>query len=165
MDRSMLAFAISAVVVLTTETSYATQKSDGGSKAPRAPQGLSAARSAVTTPASTPAANKKAEAATEPSPVQQVLRRDRLLAAMVSGRLPVGTNLMTVSAGFRDVGQFVGAVNASKNLGIPFHQLKRRMVYDGMSLGLAIQDMRPKSNYRSAARQAEVEASVIVGRP
>jgi hypothetical protein len=161
MERSIMAFAISAVVVLTTETSYATQKGDGGSKVLPAQRSLSASLSRVTPPAT----SKKGEPAPEPSPVQQILRRDPLLAAMVSGRLPVGTNLMTVSAGFRDVGQFVGAVNASRNLGIPFHQLKRRMVYDGMSLGLAIQDMRPKSNYRSAARQAEVEASVIVGRP
>jgi hypothetical protein len=175
MERSMLAFAIAAVVVLTTETSYATLNGTGGAKVLRAPQGASTSRSGVTAPASslarparapgTPAAITKIEPASEPSPVQQVLRRDPLMAAMVSGRLPMGTNLMTVSAGFRDVGEFVGAVNASKNLGIPFHQLKRRMVNDGMTLCLAIQDLRPNSNYRSASRQAEYEASIIVGRP
>jgi hypothetical protein len=99
------------------------------------------------------------------SPVQEALQRDPLLAAMVSGRMPLGTNLMTVSAGFRDVTQFVAAVNASKNLGIPFPHLKRRMVNDGMSLGLAIQDMLPRGDYRSATRQAEKEASAILARP
>jgi hypothetical protein len=97
------------------------------------------------------------------SPVQQQLRRDKTLAAMISGRLPGRTDLMVVSAGFRSMGQFIAAVNASKNLGIPFYQFKRRMVNDGMSLGLAIQDMRPQSDYRCAARLAEDETAAIVG--
>jgi hypothetical protein len=157
MERSMLAFAISAAVVLTTETSYATQSAGGGKTVPTPRDRPASAASTRTT-----GKNTKTP---EPSAVQQALRSDPLLAAMVSGRLPVGTNLMVVAAGFRDITQFVGAVNASKNLGIPFHHLKRRMVNDGMSLGLAIQDMLPRSDYRSATRQAEKEASAIVGRP
>jgi hypothetical protein len=84
---------------------------------------------------------------------------------MVAGRMPLGTNVIAVARGFRDITQFVAAVNASKNLGIPFHHLKRRIVNDGMSLGLAIQDMLPRGDYRSATRQAEKEAAVILERP
>lgn len=96
------------------------------------------------------------------SAVQMKLQQNPSLAGMVSGRLPVGADLMTVSAGFRDLGQFVAAVNASNNLGIPFPQLKRRMVNDGMTLGLAIQDVRPKSQYWSDARRAEDEAARLI---
>jgi hypothetical protein len=161
MHRSMLAFAISTAVVLTTETSYARNQADRGRKAVPADRGGS-----TSVMRATPATRKPAPATRRPAPppsaVQQALRRDPLLAAMVSGRLPAGTNLMMLAAGFGDVRQFVGAVNAAKNLGIPFHHLKRRMVYDGMSLGLAIQDMLPRSDYRSAARLAENEAAAII---
>jgi hypothetical protein len=98
------------------------------------------------------------------SAVQRGLQRDTVLAAEVGSRLPAGTNLMTVSAGFRSLGQFVSAVNASNSLGIPFAQLKRRMVNDGMPLGSAIQDLRPRSDYRTAARRAEDDAVLLVNR-
>ena len=141
MPHSMLAFAISAAVMLTTDTSEAGQSK---SARPAAPVRVTAAK-------------------TSWSPIQQKLRRDTALASRIVRRLPAGTNLMTASAGFRSLGQFVAAVNASNNLGIPFQQFKRRMVNDGMTLGLAIQDMRPKSDYRSAAQRAEDEAATLVG--
>jgi hypothetical protein len=70
---------------------------------------------------------------------------------------------MEVSAGFEDIGQFVAAVNASRTLGIPMHEFKRRMVGDRMPLLLAIQDLRPKSNYRADAMRAEEEARTLIG--
>jgi hypothetical protein len=69
---------------------------------------------------------------------------------------------MAASAGFGDVGQFVAAVSASRTLEIPFGELRRRMVGDRMPLLLAIQDMRPRSNYRQAARRAEQEAAAMI---
>jgi hypothetical protein len=39
----------------------------------------------------------------------------------------------------------------------------RRMVGDGMPLLLAIQDLRPRSNYRLDARRAEEEAAAMLG--
>ncbi len=77
-------------------------------------------------------------------------------------RLPAGVDLMEVSAGFQNLGQFVAAVNASRTLGIPMRDLKRRMVADRMPLLLALQDIRPKSNYRAAARRAEEEAAAMM---
>jgi hypothetical protein len=160
MDHSMLAFAISAAVVLTTETSYDTQKADVARKVVPV-HGAAPAPAPMTAPA----VKRTGVPQRQPSPVQEALQRDPLLAAMVTGRMPLGTNLMMVSAGFRDVTQFVATVNASKNLGIPFHHLKRRIVNDGMSLGLAIQDMIPRGDYRAATRQADIEASAILARP
>ena len=95
------------------------------------------------------------------SPVQMLLQQNAALAGMVTGRLPVGADLMTVSAGFRELREFVATVNASNALGIPFIQLKRRIV-DGMSLGLAIQDVRPRSQYWLDAQRAEEEASRLI---
>jgi hypothetical protein len=96
------------------------------------------------------------------SPVQQKLQRNTNLASKLSSRLPAGTDLMTAAADFRNLGQFVAAVNASSNLDIPFADLKSRMVDDGMSLGQAIQDVRPSADGTLEARRAESTASVLI---
>jgi hypothetical protein len=97
------------------------------------------------------------------SPVQQKLQRNPGLAAKIGGRLPPGTNLLDAASGFRTVGLFAAAVNGSNHSRIPFDQLKRRMAYDGMTLSQALQDVRPKSDYRSQAQRAEHEAAVLIG--
>lgn len=143
-----LVTVVAAAVLLAGQISYAAQTPRG-----KTAQNATAARK--------PTAKK----ATRPlSAVQRRLQRDRVLAAEVGSRLPAGTNLMTVSSGFRSLGQFVSAVNASNSLGIPFAQLKRRMVNDGMPLGSAIQDLRPRSDYRAAASRAEDDAVRLVNR-
>ena len=76
------------------------------------------------------------------SPVQQKLKQNTNLAAKLRSRLPAGTDLMTAAAGFKNLGQFVSAVNASYNHGLSFEGLKTRIVDDGMSLGQAMKDMR-----------------------
>lgn len=105
---------------------------------------------------------RKTVAAAKLSPVQLRLRRDTRLAQAVLSRLPAGADLMALSAGFGDVGQFVAAVSASRTLQISFGELRRRMVADRMPLLLAIQDIRPRSNYRQAARRAEQEAGALL---
>jgi hypothetical protein len=97
------------------------------------------------------------------SPVQQKLQRNTNLASKLQSRLPAGTNLTTAAAGFRNLGQFVAAVNVSNNLGIPFADLKTRMVDQHMSLGQAIQDARPATSGTTVvARHAETEADDMI---
>lgn len=96
------------------------------------------------------------------SPVQQKLERNTNLARKLDGRLPSGMNVIDAAAGFRNLGQFVAAVNVSNNLGIPFSQLKSRMVDDGLSLGQAIQDLRPSADYRTEVQRAERDASIVI---
>jgi hypothetical protein len=155
MRRSILAFAISAIVVVTTESSYAMQYGQA-----IGPRGRDAAKPA---PVKTVQKNGKAARPLTLSPVQRKLQRNPGLAAKIGGRLPPGTNLMSAASGFRTVGQFVSAVNGSNSARIPFAELKRRMAYDGMTLSQAIQDLRPKSDYRSQAQRAETEAAALVG--
>ena len=97
------------------------------------------------------------------SRVQVALQGAPDLAAAVRVRLPAGADLMEVSAGFQSLDQFVAAVNASRTLGIPMRDLRRRMVADRMPLLLALQDLRPRSNYRADARRAEDEAAAMIG--
>ncbi len=160
-------FSVLAIIVLTTESSYAAQRGPGGGT-PVPPSARPAAvkpAPATVKPAPATAVKKNTKPAKPAalSPVQRKLQRNPGLAAKVSGRLPAGTNLMTAASGFRTVAQFVSAVNGSNTTRIPFAELKRRMAYDGMTLSQAIQDVRPKSDYRSQAERAETEAAALVG--
>lgn len=96
------------------------------------------------------------------SPVQQKLLKNTNLASKLEGRLPGTTNVIAAAEGFRNLGQFVAAVNVSNNLGIPFADLKTRMVDDGMSLGQAIQAERNRVDVTTEVRRAERDARIVI---
>ena len=96
------------------------------------------------------------------TPVQEKLKKNTNLASKLTTRLPAGTDVMAASAGFRNLGQFVAAVNVSSNLGIPFDQLKTKMVTDGKSLGQAIQVLKPVSSATIEAQHAEYDARGMI---
>jgi hypothetical protein len=87
------------------------------------------------------------------------------LSARIQPLLPAGTTVSTAAAGFRSQGQFLAAVHVSKNLGIPFDQLKTEMTGTShASLGSAIRDLRPaldnqavKRSVKLAERQARLD--------
>ena len=79
------------------------------------------------------------------SPVQQKLQRNTNLASKLESRLPKGTDLMKAADGFKNLGQFVAAVNASYNHDLDFTKLKTAMVDDGMSLGQAMKAQRTET--------------------
>jgi hypothetical protein len=124
-------------------------------KAPNTAKATKAPKATKTTKTTTPT--------TTLTPVQQKLQRNTNLASKLQSRLPAGTNLMLASEGFRNLGQFVAAVNVSNNLGIPFAELKTRMVDRGMSLGQAIQDARPATtDTTTVVVRAEREADEMI---
>jgi len=86
------------------------------------------------------------------TPVQEKLQKNTKLASKLQSRLPAGTDLMTAAKGFKNFGQFNAAVNVSHNLGISFTELKTRMVDRHMSLGQAIQDVRPNTDAATIQR-------------
>ena len=96
------------------------------------------------------------------TPVQQKLQQNTNLASKLETRLPKGTDLMTAAEGFRNLGQFVAAVNVSNNLGIDFVNLKTSMVDDGLSLGQSIQTWKPTANSTREASLAESQATVLI---
>ncbi len=141
MQRSRLAFAIAVAIVLTAVPLGAGQRGNGAARTK--PARGAAARIVV-------------------SPVQQALQRNRVLADGLRVRLPLGTDLIAAAGGFRRLELFVATVHASNNLVIPFFELKRRIVGDGMTLGQALQDMRPRSRYWTEARRAEDDAAAVI---
>lgn len=93
-----------------------------------------------------------------PKTPQEHLKQNTQLAARVQKLLPVGSDVLVLSQGFRNLGQFVAAVHASRNLGIRFDQLKMKMVTAGMSLGQAIKTLRRNADAGAAVRTAEQQA-------
>jgi hypothetical protein len=85
------------------------------------------------------------------------------LASRIQPLLPSGVSLQSAAAGFRNQGQFLAALHASRDFGIPFAQLKADMTgANHDSLGQAIRDLRPglssttvKSDVKLARLQAK----------
>jgi hypothetical protein len=84
------------------------------------------------------------------------------LSARVQPLLPAGFTAATASAGFRNQGQFIAALHVSRNLGIPFDQLKAELTEKHPdSLGQAVHDLRPdlsRSTVRGDVRMAKLQA-------
>jgi hypothetical protein len=82
------------------------------------------------------------------------IRSNQRLQERLTPLLPEGMTFEQASAGFKNTGQFVAALHVSRNLGIPYRDLRARMVAGGESLGEAIRALRPQMP------EAEVEAAV-----
>ena len=77
--------------------------------------------------------------------------------------MPAGLTLNQASKGFKNQGQFLAALHVSRDLNIPFAQLKTEMTgKDHDSLGLAIQELKPGTNPGAAVSTAEQEADADV---
>jgi hypothetical protein len=80
---------------------------------------------------------------TPPTKAQLLLAKNTKLREKLMTRLPAGTDIDAAAAGFKNLGQFVAAVNVSNNLGLSFDALKARMTgTDPVSLGQAIQQVK-----------------------
>ena len=93
------------------------------------------------------------------------LEQNAALSSRLRVLLPAGANLQQEAMGFKNLGQFTAAAHVSKNLGIPFDQLKGKMTGpNGESLGKAIHDLRPdldnktvKTDVKVAEKQARTD--------
>src|SRR5579875_2479253 len=92
--------------------------------------------------------------------VDQLLAQNTKLSEQLQNLLGPGVNLQQAASGFKNLGQFVAAVHVSKNLNIPFDQLKAEMLKTG-SLGKAIKTLDPKlssAQVREEVRKAQQQA-------
>jgi len=167
MRSLMLICCFAAAAFLAVDSAALTQRGQGGG------QGQAPAKSPASSPAKPPASSpakpssgtpgSKGEAAraerdeAKERGATEALRRNPRLAESMNDLLP-GQNLETASSGFRNLGQFVAAAQVSKNTGVPFNDLKTRMVDRGMNLGQAIKDARPELDAPAEARKAETAA-------
>ncbi|HET8645229.1 MAG TPA: hypothetical protein VFO85_07055, partial [Vicinamibacteria bacterium] len=90
---------------------------------------------------------------------QQQLQRNSNLREKVESRLPAGMDVMAAASDFRNLGQFMAAVNVSNNLGLDFLALKALMTGpEQLSLGQAIQRLKGLDTTTASARAATAEA-------
>jgi hypothetical protein len=87
----------------------------------------------------------------------ELLTQNTKLASKLQGLLPPGTNLQKAASGFKNLGQFVAAVHVAHNLGIPFDELKGKIL-GGDSLGKAIHALKPEAKAGAEAKKAKREA-------
>lgn len=81
------------------------------------------------------------------------------LAAKLQPLLPAGTDLQTAATGFKSLGAFVSAVHVSKNLDIPFADLKAKLTgANAESLGKAIQQLKPTADADQEVKKASTQA-------
>jgi hypothetical protein len=145
------------------KTNVAAPKVKTHVAAPKTTASASKVKTTKTAKASKTTTTTTAGSTTTLSPVQLKLQKNTNLASKLQSRLPAGTSLTRAASGFRNLGQFVAAVNVSHNLGIPFAELKTRMVDQGMSLGQAIQDARPRTTDTTVVvRRAETDADALI---
>ena len=96
-----------------------------------------------TTSANPPSTTMKPSTIQRPSTTQKRLAKNPSLGTRLQAKLPPSTNVNDAATGFRNLGQFVAAVNVSQNLGIPFDTLKAKMTGpEQVSLGQAIQQLK-----------------------
>ena len=85
------------------------------------------------------------------------IERNPELKSKVESMLPAGENLKTAASGFKNGGQFIAALHVSKNVGIPFDQLKAKMMGSNppMSLGQAIHALKPNLSEKDVDKEAD----------
>ena len=95
------------------------------------------------------------------------IQNDPAFRSRIQSLLPPGTDLKTAESGFKSHGQFIAALHVSKNLMIPFDQLKAKMTgvsvnaagqtanSTPMSLGKAIHALRPDMTANQASEEAK----------
>jgi len=72
-------------------------------------------------------------------------------------------SLENAAQGFKNQGQFIAALHVSKNLSIPFDQLKTEMTGSNhRSLGQAIETLKPNADAGTEAKKADDEAKADV---
>src|SRR5258708_9895466 len=77
----------------------------------------------------------------------ELLSQNTKLSSKLQSLLPAGTDLQAASQGFKNLGQFVAAAHVSHNLGIPFAQLKAKIVRPPSErLAKATQDPKTSAN-------------------
>lgn len=89
----------------------------------------------------------------------ELLAQNTKLASNLQSLLPPGTDLQAAAKGFKNLGEFVAAVHVSKNLDIPFSDLKAKLTGpSAVSLGKAIHELKPEANAKDEARKAHQQA-------
>ena len=150
-------FTLSLLMYVTSVTAFAQGRGNG-----RGPSVHSAARQGHGPQTRQSKTQPKSGQASGKTTFSQRIEQNPDLSARLTKMLPAGTDMQTAASGFKNQGQFIAALHVSKNLNIPFEDLKLRMTgSDAKSLGSAIQELRPslpESEVEKESEKAEKQA-------
>lgn len=130
-----------------THTSNAQASTPGGSPAGTTTHGSVANGNShkPTTTTTTTSTSGSTTTTTPPNAIAAKIAKNPSEMVRISAMLPQGMTLDEASAGFRNQGQFIAALNASKRTNIPFEDLKSAMTVDNLSLGQAVKQLQPSA--------------------
>lgn len=161
-------FALSVVLYLSGMTTYAQGKGPGrnpGATAgqTRTPTGNTKsderaehAQTAKADKDKDKKEDREAREAKKEGKFEERIENNPQLKARVQSLLPAGMGLKTAAMGFRNQGEFIAALHVSKNLDIPFDQLKAKVTGEHpMSLGKAIHELRPNLTEKQVKAEEE----------
>ena len=157
--------AVALVVAGSAVDLHAQRGNSGGHARPATPGAQGQAHRPDTSHATTEHGKSAdhATATTGRTTVSDQLTRNTNLTSRLQALFPAGTDLQKESAGFRNLGQFVAAAHVSHNLDIPWTDMKAKMTGDRpVSLGQAIQDLKPQANAKVEADKAQKEADTDI---
>ena len=107
--------------------------------------------------------NKGATGTTGRRTAADQLTHNTNLMTRLQALFPKDTDLTKEAANFRNLGQFVAAAHVSHNLDIPWADLKAKVTGDHpVSLGKAIEDLKPAANAKAESDKAEKEADTDI---
>lgn len=159
-------FSLTVVLYLGSTAAHAQAKVPGGSRGPSVNQGHSQSGTkdhSTTAPDQHNQAHEP-KAETWAPKFDQRIQSDSKFRARIESLLPAGMDLKVAESGFKNQGQFIAALHVSRNLNIPFDQLKAKMLgldaagqvtSSPMSLGKAIHALRPDMPESDAIAQAK----------
>lgn len=108
------------------------------------------------------ASNAKIDYKPSEMKVATTLEGNTQLSAKLKPLLPARMTMVDAAAGFKKQNQFVAALHASRNMGIPFKDIKAKMTGEKrMSLQDAIRELRPdmaKNDAKAEVKKAEGQA-------
>jgi hypothetical protein len=177
-SQSAAATAKQATGAAAKTTTPAAAKTTAAKAAPAGAPKPAETKPAPAATASAAANTKKSPAPPTPSwtpdnPVAEKLAAKPAMLARTKSVVPADTDLNNATAGFKNLGQFVAAVNVSKNVGIPFADLKANLTgvkLDGqptgkpvLSLGGAIRILKADADPMGEAQRATADAEAEVG--
>jgi len=126
---------------------------------PATTSGSTAAARKSTSRSTTTTTSGTSPAATTPAFVARIQKNPNLTSRLEK-LLPNGTTLSDAATGFRNQGQFIAALHVSKNLNIPFTELKTAMTGEHpLSLGQAIQQAKANADAQTEASLAQKQAT------
>lgn len=149
----MKLFRAVAIVAVIGLAAAAAVEAQGRGQRPATPRNPQATRPAPTRPATgrpaerpeRPAARTNDARGNEGADIAANISRNPQQKARLEAMLPAGMTLEQAASGFRNQGQFIAALQASKNQNIPFDQLKAEMTGESaLSLGQAVQKLKPE---------------------